>query len=432
MGKIENVLILSSPNPYKTAGTVAYNLFKNFTYNGFKTKLLVKAYDKYEEKDVICLDTFYDNFLNRVKKKLKKILTFRSTNTIPNNPDYHILDYDQRKQYYKTKRLLKKIKFKPDAIIFLFPQNFINAKNLFELNKATGAPIYWYLMDSSALTGGCHYSWDCERYKVGCGECPGLYSTDANDQTAMNFKFKYKYLKDTDISVVTGTEWQFEKAKESMLFRNKPIYKTLISIDKEIFKPKSKIEAKKRLEIEPQKKVIFLGAAFLNEKRKGIKIALTALKYLQENKLFINDEILLVVAGNNLNYVIDDITVNYKYLGVLSNNEPLAEVFQASDVFLCPSIQDSGPMMINQAIMSGTPVVSFEMGAALDLVHKGKTGYRAKNFDYIDFANGIKYILELDHEQYLEMSNNCRKVGISQFSQDAAFQNFEKIINTKA
>ncbi len=29
-----------------------------------------------------------------------------------------------------------------------------------------------YMMDMAPMTGGCHYAWDCEKYKMKCGGCP--------------------------------------------------------------------------------------------------------------------------------------------------------------------------------------------------------------------------------------------------------------------
>jgi glycosyltransferase involved in cell wall biosynthesis len=45
--------------------------------------------------------------------------------------------------------------------------------------------------------------------------------------------------------------------------------------------------------------------------------------------------------------------------------------------------------MINESIMCGTPVVSFRMGVAEDLIINGETGYIVKLKNIRDLANGI-------------------------------------------
>ena len=74
-----------------------------------------------------------------------------------------------------------------------------------------------------------------------------------------------------------------------------------------------------------------------------------------------------------------------------------------------PSVLDAGPMMINQALSCGLPVVSFEMGVALDVLKNAGTGYCAKLGDYEDFANGIHFIYSLNELEYTSVSFKCFK-----------------------
>jgi len=99
-------------------------------------------------------------------------------------------------------------------------------------------------------------------------------------------------------------------------------------------------------------------------------------------------------------------------------------------VFLCPSIEDSGPLMINESIMCGTPVVSFDMGVAPDLVHTGKTGYRATLKDSEDLARGIYKLLNLSDTEYAQMSGNCRELGLKLYSPSVQLQGFERVFKS--
>jgi glycosyltransferase involved in cell wall biosynthesis len=308
----------------------------------------------------------------------------------------------------------------------LFPQGFLNAKNLYELNKFTGAPIFWYLMDSAALTGGCHFFWDCKGYITGCGKCPGLNSINKNDQSAINFNFKKRYLDKTNIHIIAGTGRLFQQSKKSLLYKNKPIHKVLLPTDHEIFKPVQKDAIRGRLNLPKDKKIIFFGAGSLQAKRKGMKYLVEALKliYNQQKDM----DILLLVAGKHFEYIKDDLFFEYKYLGVLENNEQLASAYKVSDVFVSPSIEDAGPLMINQSIMSGTPVVSFEMGVASDLIVNGKTGYVAELQNTNDLAKGIIDIILLGKQKQQTMSKNCRKLALECLTQDVFVNKFEKIL----
>ncbi len=422
-----NILIISAPDPYKVAGTVAYNLYKGLKDKGHHTKLLVNTYGKYPDPDIQCMQTASDVLIKKVKNRSKKFLNKFFPVIKKTNKDYSIQDLDETVMYYKTSAVLRKIKFKPDVILYLFPQNLLNTQNLYELNQITGAPIFWYLMDSAALTGGCHYSWDCKRFTIGCGKCPGLYSEDENDQTAINFRFKNHYLSKTNISVIAATEWQYQLTLESLLFKDKPMGKILLSVDPIVFHHAPKKAAKQKLNIPENKKVIFFGSAFLNEKRKGMKYLADALKILKQSGKTEYNDILLLIAGNDFDKIKDDMPFEYKYMGLLANNEELAEAFQASDIYVCPSIEDSGPMMINQAVMCGIPSVTFDMGVAMDLVITGVTGYRARLMDVNDLAKGIATVLALNVGEYETYSQNSRQLAIKLFTPEVQIEKFEKI-----
>ena len=66
--------------------------------------------------------------------------------------------------------------------------------------------------------------------------------------------------------------------------------------------------------------------------------------------------------------------------------------------------------------MSGTPVVAFEMGVALDIVKTGETGYLAQWNDAADMAKGINNILDLNKEDYNIMAVKCRRLALQTYS----------------
>lgn len=425
-----NILIISTQNPFKTSGIVAFNLYKGLKDEKNNVKVLIKHYAEFDSADFVSMETAFDvkkkRWKDRFERALRRIgIVNRLDRT---HPDYHIQDFDQTVQYYSTKKILKKISFKPDVIIYLFQQNFLTAKNLYEINKLTDAKIFWYLMDKAPLTGACHYSWDCNGYITGCGKCPALYSNKYEDQSSINFRYKNKFLSKTNIEIIAATELQLKQTVASGLFSTKPIHKILLSIDPEVFAFVPKNQATSKFNISTDKKVIFFGGTSINDNRKGMKYLIESLMILKKDFNRTSDNLLLLVAGSS-NILFDSLPFEIMHLGFLANNEQLASAYQAADIFVCPSIEDAGPMMINQSIMTGTPVVSFEMGVALDLVISGKTGYRAKLRDSFDLAKGINSILELDHVAYQEMCSNCRELGLKLYHPNVVKEQFNKLFN---
>ena len=109
------------------------------------------------------------------------------------------------------------------------------------------------------------------------------------------------------------------------------------------------------------------------------------------------------------------------------NFEVLAKTFSVSNLFLSPSVDDAGPMMVNQALSCGTPVVAFEMGAALDVVKDKGTGYCAKIKDSVDFASGIEGIFRMDSNMYQSVSEKCREVALMTTSNNARVENILEV-----
>jgi glycosyltransferase involved in cell wall biosynthesis len=362
--------------------------------------------------------------------KLKKLLKIKDKHQ--KNPNYHFFQVNEKKQIYKTKRLIKIADIKPDIIIILFAKDFINSKNIYELYRTTNAKIYWLMYDMAPFTGGCHYAWDCEGYKNSCGKCPGLYSSNPFDISYKNLVYKQYYLNKTNIQIVAGSEWQYRQVKQSTLFKNSKVNKILTSCNIEIFKPLAKDISRKKYSIPLDRKVIFFGASGLDAERKGIKYLLEALKELKEIYVkkpeFVN-EILLLVAGNHLNEIIKNLPFNYHYLGFLDNTYGIASAYQAADLYVCSSVEDSGPTMINQSLMCGTPVVSFEMGVAIDLVINNKTGYRVKLKDSKAMAQAMYDILNMSDPDYIVMKKNCRELALNLYQPNVNYSNWINLLN---
>jgi glycosyltransferase involved in cell wall biosynthesis len=428
------ILLLSTSHPYKSAGLVSLDL-----YNGLKeiygneVKMLVKVWGNYPDKNIISLESHFSFLKVKIIRKIKRILRISNvskTSSLVKNPDYAFQDFDHTITYFNTSEILKKINFIPEVIIVLFAQNFISIKNIYELNQQTKAKIYQFLMDMAPFTGGCHYAWDCKGYLKECGTCPGLYSTDPKDQTNINWRFKKEYINNISIIPIAASEWQWRQLNASSLFSEKKRVKILSPTNSEQFFPQNKIIAKAKLLIQPDKKVIFLGAANPSEKRKGYFEILEAFKILSDKlTTFQKANILIIIAGEKNESFYNSISFDVRILGYL-NHSALATVYQAADIFLNASIEDSGPTMINQAIMSGTPVVAYEMGVALDLVLTGVTGYLAKLKDPKDLCNGLIDLLNLTEVEYNIMSKNCRELALAKFEKKNVVAEFQRLIES--
>lgn len=330
-----------------------------------------------------------------------------------------------------ARRLLTMIPFQPDVIIAHWVSNFVTAGTLRDLNRMTHAPILWYFMDMGPLTGGCHYAFDCTGYTRQCGNCPQLGAgKGAHDLSHRQWKRKWANLQETNITAVAASSWLQSQLEAGSVFRNKRHEKILLAVDPQIFCPTPQEKARKKLNLPVDRKIIFFGANKLHEERKGIRYLFGALRLLYAmlgDNVALRDQILVVMAGESADSAALDIPFEHQFVGFLMGDAMLATGYQAADVFVNASIEDSGPMMINESILCGTPVVSFEMGVAVDLVHTGRTGYRARLKDEQDMAVGLRRILELNDEASHEMRERCRNYGLQLCHPDVQVRAFETL-----
>ena len=67
--------------------------------------------------------------------------------------------------------------------------------------------MIWTLRDMWAFTGGCHYSFDCDKYQLKCGSCAVLGSFNKHDLSTLVLKNKIKYLSKSPILWVAISNW---------------------------------------------------------------------------------------------------------------------------------------------------------------------------------------------------------------------------------
>ena len=104
-------------------------------------------------------------------------------------------------------------------------------------------------------------------------------------------------------------------------------------------------------------------------------------------------------------------SIDTLYIGPLSRQN-LIKAYNASNIFLSPSIDDAGPSMVNQSIMCGTPVICFEIGTALDVIDNGISGYKVKVKDYEAFADAIYTIYNMPAEKYDKLQLSTREMAL--------------------
>ncbi|MEJ7820904.1 MAG: glycosyltransferase [Chitinophagaceae bacterium] len=309
--------------------------------------------------------------------------------------------------------ILKKIKKKPDIIILYWISGSINMKTVYKLQKKTSAKVYWYFMDKAPMTGGCHYTWDCKQFATsGCKDCSAFKFNFLSFIAFKNFKYRQKYIGKLNITALSPTRETSQLITKSILFHQKEKIYIPIGIDQTTFIQKE-IRTLEFCNInrEVGKTYFLAGANNINDKRKGLQFFIDSLRIIKERDNNLFKQIRVIIIGKFKYNPFDDIEVDNSTLGYV-NEERLIQLYNFVDAYVCPSIEDSGPLMVNQALTCGTPVIAFNTGVARDLITDDNAGYLASMLDIEDFAKGLIMIINRGKKDQNSYKKNNRDMTI--------------------
>ena len=97
--------------------------------------------------------------------------------------------------------------------------------------------------------------------------------------------------------------------------------------------------------------------------RKGNHLLIDALNYLASKGYNLHNKILFNILGDSsiLEFLREN-KYKFKFQPIIKREKQLIKFYQESDFFLSQSIQDLGPIMINESLACGVPVISFKIG----------------------------------------------------------------------
>lgn len=423
------VLIIAKED-YLGAGKAALRVYQALKRSGNEVCLLVKNRVNENNPDIIQYD---DIIISSPVLRAKQFIHNRISRVfqckIETDANYSFLGLNDRSSKVYVKKVVEKLPFMPEVIIITWTSQFFNARALYHLQVLTKAKMIAYPMDMSLFTGGCHYAWDCKGYQYECNNCPAILDNSKKYIAHKNFKDKYLYYKKSNLNIISASnQLQLEATKSSIYKKQGYFKKALLPIDENIFNSADRDKAKLKFGLPQEAKVILFGASFTTEKRKGVDLfiySLIELKKRYSEKDDLSKSIVIMFTGHKPPDLseLEKIPFVTHFTGYINDDKILSLTYQAADVFVCTSIQDSGPMMINESVMCGTPVVSFDLGVASDLIIEGISGFKVPVFDVENLAHRIYDILNykrsiLENINSLTSELAYKKTSFSAFETD--------------
>jgi glycosyltransferase involved in cell wall biosynthesis len=309
-----------------------------------------------------------------------------------------------------TRKLINYIRhFNPDIVHIHDPKTYyMNIGPLVEYLKQKHIKTIWTFHSEFMYTGKCGYAYDCEKWKLECGNCPKLNDYPRSlffDFTRKMLKEKRKMLGDFEkLVIVAPSKWLADRSKQSFLkYKQTCVIHNGIDVQN-VFHPTdaSHIIAKYGL---GEKKIVLAVAPDLMEKRKGGRWVIELAKKMKEDKA-----VFILIGIKDLSEKFDE---NIIPIGRTENQKELAAFYSLANAFLICSEKENFPTTCLEALSCGTPVIGFDAGGTKETAPEGY-GIFVPYGDVNQLVDVVR--LALQGKANLKSKQDCADFGLEHYS----------------
>lgn len=393
-----NILQINTTDNRGGAAKVAYRLKTGLEKLGHETSMLVGR--KYSKDENVFILNDLKSFGQRVRKKLSYYLA--------NDIDL-----------FRSDQLLKTEAFKKADVVHCHNLHsyYFNLNTLKKISKIK--PIVWTFHDMWPITPHCAHSFDAP-LKDGFWQCPSLevFPPLAWHNEKYLEKRKRNIYEKSDFTIVAVSNWVKNKVEQSLL-GTKDLQTIYNGIDTTIFKPFPKKEAREKLNLPLDKKIV------LSVIKKGQSNPWKGGNYVGEaiEALGNQKNILFICIGGDFD------NPQVTNIDFIEDEHTLALYYSASDVLLHPAVAETFGLTIAEGMACGLPIVSFVTGSIPELVENGWNGFLAEHKNSLDLISKLKQILNLPPEKLKEMSQNSQEKVKNNFTIEEMVNNYLKLYN---
>lgn len=412
------VLLINTSERIGGAAIACSRLMEALKNNGIKAKMLVR--DKQTEQ--ITVVSLVRNWRMVWKFVWERIVIWRANHFKKNN----LFSVDIANTGTDITSLPE---FQQADVIHLhwINQGMLSLKNL---NKifASGKPIVWTMHDMWPCTGICHYAGQCDRYEQECHNCPLIYGGGGKkDLSYRTFRRKRKLYSGRHITFVACSHWLEGMAHKSALLSGQTVMSIPNAINTNLFRPRSKQEAREKCLLPQDVKLILFGSVKITDARKGVKYLIESCRLLMEKHPELKDRLGIVAFGNQSHQLENLLPFKVYPLNFVKDEHQLVDIYNAVDIYVTPSLQDNLPNTIMEAMACGIPCVGFNVGGIPEMIDHLHNGYVAQYMSAEDFANGIYWTLT--DPGYPSLSEEAYRKVATHYSEQVIAKKFIELYN---
>lgn len=299
-----------------------------------------------------------------------------------------------------TRRLLELAPERPDV---LHCHNlhgwYFDLRRLPELSAEV--PVVLTLHDAWLLSGHCAHSFDCDRWRTGCGHCPDLsiYPALGRDGTAGNWRRKQAIYRRSRLRVATPSRWLMERVGASML-GPAAVERRVIpnGIDLAAFTPGDRAAARASLGLPQDAPIlVFAASGIVDNQWKDWRTLRAALGLVAARRAarHVAAPVLVALGEDRPPERIEGGEV--RFLPFQADPARVAATYRAADVYVHATRADTFPTTVLEALACGVPVVASAVGGIPEQVRDGgpePTGALVPGGDAEALARALEALLD--------------------------------------
>lgn len=415
------VLIVNTSEKKGGAAVAANRLAEALINNGVKAKMLVMEKQTSSIYVVSCVSHWWGRFCFLFERLVIWINNLFSRNNL-----FTVSIANTGSDITRT------LEFREADVIHLhwINQGFLSLRSLRKILDS-GKPVVWTMHDMWPLTAICHHSYDCMRFCEACGDCHFLRFPRRHDLSWSVLRKKVKLMQGHHVNMVAVSNWLAEKARQSTVTKNQNVTVIPNALPLSHFQARPRTASRELLAL-PNRKIVLFGAARIDTPIKGLCYLLDAIKLLVERKTFQREELYLVLFGGLKDEsILQNIPVDYSYLGFVKDEDYLSSIYSAANVVVSSSLYETFGQTLIEAQACGCIPVSFNNSGQCDIIEHKVNGYLAEYKSVESLADGLEWGLNTDIPVSQLRANVVHKYSESVVAR-SYIDLYNKIAKTKA
>ena len=324
--------------------------------------------------------------------------------------------------YPGTWRILDQLPGRPDILhCHNLHGGYFDLRALPWLSKLL--PVVVTLHDAWLLSGNCAHSFECNRWRTGCGHCPDVSIPPGilRDNTDRNWLRKKAIFSSSKLYLAAPSRWLMDKARNSILSPAIAESKVIANgVDLSVFKPNDKVEARKALGLEKEAKILLFASYGIRESIwKDYQTMRKVLMILSRG----SDQRKLKFIGLGESGSKEQLgNTEIEFIPYQGDPLVVAKFYQAADVYVHPARTENFPTSVIESSACGTPVVATRVGGIPEQIENGDNGFLVELGDAEGMAGRIWELFE-NEELGIKIGQRAaetarRKFGLARMIED--------------